>query len=363
MTGTVGFIHHEGYGRMSFTPPPIQITERYKKTYDILDELGVFNDKAKVFVPKPASEEDLMLVHTKEYIDFVKRMSKVGRGFLDYGDTPAYKGIFELSCLRVGASLFAIDLVMNEEVDHAFNPGGGFHHATEDSAGGFCVFNDIVMGVRHLERKYGVKKIAIVDIDGHHADGTQKILYEEPILKISLHKRGLFFYPGTGSIEEIGEGKGKGYSVNIPFPSNTYDEAYIFAFNELIPPLIEAYEPEILLHQFGTDAHYMDPLVGLSLTTRAYQEVSEVMHVLAHETTGGKYVIFGGGGYNPDNVARCWSVMFTTISEALPEDSKERFELLLDKVELNKDKKLFIEVKERVELIKEKIFPFHGLDF
>lgn len=359
----MGFIHHEGYGEISFTPPPIQITERYKKTYDILKELGVFNDKARVYVPTHAREEDLLLVHTKEYIDFVRKMSKIGTGFLDYGDTPAYKGIFELSCLRTGASLLAIDLVMNEEVNHAFNPGGGFHHADKDSAGGFCVFNDVVIGVKYIERKYDVRKIAIVDIDGHHADGTQKILYEEPVLKISLHKYEPFFYPGTGGIEEIGIGKGRGYSVNIPLPSNTYDEAYLYAFKEIVPPLIKAYDPEILIHQFGVDGHYLDPLVGLSLTTRAYQEVSEIVHKLAHETADGRYVILGGGGYNPDNVARCWSIMFVRISEALPEESIEKFELLHDKVELNKDKRLFDEVKERVKLIKEKVFPIHGLDY
>lgn len=351
MTGVTAFIYHEDYLKYYFGPthPFKPIREKY--TLDLLKELGVFDEKAKYYEPKPASEDDLMLVHTKKYVDFVKKMSERGSGYLDYGDTPATKGIYEGSCSVVGGSLCAADLIMKGKASHAFNPGGGLHHAKESSAAGFCVFNDIAIVTRYLQRKYGLKKIAIIDIDGHHGDGTQKILYHEPVLKISLHRYDGVFYPGTGSVGEIGEGDGKGYTINIPLPARTPDEAYLFAFNEIVMPQIEGYRPEIIISQFGVDGHYQDPLVGLSLTTKTYEEISSALHKLAHEISNGKYLILGGGGYNPVNVSRCWAVMFVNVSKAIPQDSP-KYKKLLDEVDLPKEDKILEKVMEIVDLVR-----------
>ncbi|MEM2914724.1 MAG: acetoin utilization protein AcuC, partial [Candidatus Bathyarchaeia archaeon] len=218
MSGITAFIFHNDYLKYDFgVGHPLKIV-REKYTLDLLQELEIFNGKAKLYVAEPATEDELMLIHTKEYINFVKKKSEEGTGYLDYGDTPATKGCFEVASIRVGGSLYGAELIMDGKVDHAFNPGGGFHHARESNAAGFCIFNDVALTVRLLQKKYGVKRIAVVDIDGHHADGTQSILYREPILKISLHRYDGFFYPGTGSLEEYGEGEGKGYNVNIPLP-------------------------------------------------------------------------------------------------------------------------------------------------
>lgn len=354
MSGITAFIYRDDYMSYQFGPghPFKPIREKY--TLDKIKELGILNGNAKQYEPKPASEEDLLLVHSKEYIEYVKRMSSVGGGYLDYGDTPATKGIYEASCSVVGGSICGADLIMGGEVSHAFNPGGGLHHAKEDCAAGFCVFNDIAIAVRHLQKKYGLKKIAIVDIDGHHGDGTQEIFYGEPILTISFHRWGI--YPGTGYVNELGRGEGRGYSVNVPLPGGTHDEAYLYAFDEVVPPLIESYEPEILVNQFGVDGHYQDPLVGLGLTTRAYSEISARMHGLAHQTSGGRYLILGGGGYNPSNVCRCWAVMFATVSGA-----PEKLEELFDEGGPRKDERVFAMVKETVKEVKETVFPLHGL--
>ncbi|MEM2422709.1 MAG: acetoin utilization protein AcuC, partial [Candidatus Bathyarchaeia archaeon] len=293
-------------------------------------------------------------------IDFVKIKSNEGEGYLDYGDTPASKGIYEAACLRVGGTLLGADLLMNNEVSHAFNPGGGFHHAKSNKAAGFCVFNDVAIAVKYLQKKYNIEKIAVIDIDGHHGDGTQEILYKEPILKISFHRYDDWpqpFYPGTGRIEEIGEDDGLGFSVNVPLPIGTGDEDYLYAFNEIVPPLIENYKPEIIIHQFGVDAHYQDPLVHLGLTTKAYKELSEVTHYLAHKFSNGKYLILGGGGYEPKNVARCWAIMFITISEVKIKDL-ESYNKLFD-IPRNKERKP--KVKEVVEKVKKIIFPLHGI--
>ncbi|RLI05848.1 acetoin utilization protein AcuC [Candidatus Bathyarchaeota archaeon] len=360
MGKVTGFVYSEAYLKYDFGPthPFKPIRERY--TLDLLKELEVFDEKAKYYEARMASEEELTLVHSKSYVDFVKKMSEKGYGLLDYGDTPATKGIYEAACFRVGGSLVGADLIMKGEAVHAFNPGGGLHHAKEGSAAGFCVFNDIAVTIRYLQKRYGLKRIAVVDIDGHHGDGTQQIFYSEPILTISFHRYGLLFYPGTGSVNEIGIHEGKGYSVNVPLPAGTFDEAYLYAFHEIVPPLLRSYKPEIIINQFGVDSHYEDPLVGLALTTDAYREIAQTMHKLAHEISDGRYLILGGGGYEPRNVSRCWAVMFTTVSEVTPKN-QEKYRELFDKKKPEKNEQIFKKVKETVEELKRNIFPIHNL--
>lgn len=360
MGGVTAFVYHEDYVKYDFGPShPLRPT-REKETFELLKKLEVFNDKAKIYEARTAKEDELMLVHTKDYVEFVKRKSEEGRGYLDYGDTPATKGIYEAAAIRVGGTLTAADLIMHGKFSHAFNPSGGFHHAKEGSAGGFCVFNDVAVVVRYLQKKYGLKRIVVVDVDGHHGDGTQAIFYEEPILTISFHRYGWFFYPGTGNIGETGRGIGEGYSVNVPLPLGTHDEAYLYAFHEIVPPLIKTYKPEIIVNQFGVDGHYEDPLVGLALTTKAYIDIAKTLHSLAHEYTGGKYLITGGGGYEPKNVSRCWAVMFITVSEAEPKN-REEYQKILDKVEPKKNLQTFEKVKNVVEELKKKVFPIYGI--
>jgi acetoin utilization protein AcuC len=226
------------------------------------------------------------------------------------------------------------------------------------------VFNDVAIAARHLQRRHGTRRIAIVDVDGHHGDGTQRIFYREPILTISLHRYGGGFlgrfYPGTGTVAEIGEGEGKGYSVNVPLPMGTSDEAYLEAFNEIVPPLIESYRPDILLNQFGVDTHFQDPLVGLALTTKSYVEVSSTLHRLAHEFSSGKYLVFGGGGYEPRNVSRCWALMFLTVAGVKPK-SEELFRELFDKEVKAENPDILERVRQAVSDVKETVFPLHGL--
>jgi acetoin utilization protein AcuC len=274
------------------------------------------------------------------------------------GDTPVTKGIFEASCQVVGGSICGADKIMRGELIHAFNPGGGLHHAKSDSASGFCIFNDIVIATRFLQRKYGLKRIAIVDVDGHHGDGTQSILYDEPILKISLHRYGIF--PGTGLVEEIGEGAGRGYSVNIPLPGECGDDAFTKAFHEVIPPLLAEYQPQLLINQFGVDGHYQDPLVDLQLTTFTYEEVAVSMHELAHRLCGGRYLVLGGGGYQPKNVARCWAIMFLALLERRA--SKESgLSGLHDPEPTSSNEYVRESVEKTVRKVKETIFPIHGI--
>jgi len=358
MSGVSAFIYSDEYLKYQFGPThPLQQI-RLSYTLDLLRKMGAFGEKAKIYEPALASEEDLQLVHSKEYVEFVKKASASGGISLDGGDTPAMKGMYEGARSAVGGSILGAKLLLNGEAMHAFNPGGGWHHAKADSASGFCVFNDIAVATRTLQRN-GIERIVILDVDGHHADGTQEIFYSEPILKISLHRAGYFFFPGTGFVDEIGEGEGKGYTVNLPLPRGTGDDAYLYAFNEIVPPLIRSYRPQILLNQFGVDGHYRDPLVGLSLTTRTFGAVASTMHALAHELCEGRYLLFGGGGYEPENTARCWALAFLTVAGTVPDDELAK---LSDGVQPPKEGAIAEAVEQTVDEVKKTIFPYHKID-
>jgi len=329
MSGVTAFIYHPSYQDRGFSPFT-SVWQRYLFTLQMIQKLNMFGDKLVKYEQETADDETLSLVHSKEYIEYVKEMSKVGYGYLDYGDTPVFPGIFKRASVSVGGSVLGAKLIAEGKVLHAFNPGGGLHHAKRDSAAGFCVFNDIVIAVRYLQKFFSYKKIAIVDIDGHHADGTEELLYSEPILKISFHYFSPSFYPGTGSTSETGEGEGKGYCINVPLAAKTDDEMFIRKFKKVTEEALKKYKPEIILMQCGVDGHFRDPLVNLSLTTNAYKEAASFIHDLAHRLCSGKLLCFGGGGYNPKNVARCWTIITAEISKALPPEKEEEYRKIFD---------------------------------
>jgi acetoin utilization protein AcuC len=355
MTGTSSFIYSDEYLKYQFGPTHPFKPIRCKFALDILKDLGAFNNRAKVITPNPASHEDLLLVHTREYIEYVRRKSEAGYGLLDLGDTPATKGLFEGACAVVGGSILGAKRIIDGEDAHAFNVGGGLHHAKPDAASGFCVFNDIAIAARWLQKR-NVQRIAIIDIDGHHGDGTQEIFYHEPVLKISFQRIGIF--PGTGYVDEVGEGAGEGYSVNIPLPGKTGDGAFLHAYEAVVPPLLKWYQPEIIFCQCGIDGHVGDPLVGLALTTKTYEAVAKSLHSLAHDLCNGRLLLFGGGGYDVKTTARCWALIFAIVSETIP---PTEYSELLHKEVLQENQTSASRVRSVVEEIKGTIFKMHGL--
>ena len=357
MTGITAFIYHPDYLKYQFGSNHPFKSIRVKYTLDLLQQLRVFDGKARYFEPKPATEEDLLSIHSMEYVKLVKKICEKGYGLLDQGDTPATKGLYEGACSVVGGSILGAKLIMEGDVNHAVNLGGGLHHAKRERASGFCVFNDIAIVVKFLQKNYNLERIAIIDVDGHHGDGTQKIFYNEPILKISTQRIGIF--PGTGYVDEIGIGAGKGYSINIPLLGETNDDSYLYAYNEVVPPIIEKYKPDFIINQFGADGHYQDPLVGLALTTRTYEEVSKIIHNLANKFSNGRLLILGGGGYDVNNTVRCWTIMFITVSETLSKTTK-KYHTLFDKEPSIKNG-VSDNIMRVVEEIKKKIFPLHSL--
>jgi acetoin utilization protein AcuC len=285
--------------------------------------------------PRQASREELLLFHGEEYLELVKRVSKAGAGFLDMGDTPAFKGCYESSSLAAGASLSAVDLVMSGKVTHAMNIAGGLHHAHPSRASGFCIFNDPAISIAYLKRKYGVERILYLDVDAHHGDGVMYGFYSDAgVLDVDFHEDGHHLFPGTGFTEEIGEGGASGFKINIPLPPFTGDEAYLKLFQEIVPATVRKFRPQMLLLQCGADAHANDLLAHLQLTSRTYREVARIIHNLAHEVANGHLVVFGGGGYNLANVARTWTVVASTLvgfvpPEKIPRAWQKLFEALV----------------------------------
>jgi acetoin utilization protein AcuC len=318
MAGRTVLTYHPLYDGRGFSPVQ-RSWERYRAARDLFGALGL--DRSFEYVSPPlAPPEELLAVHPAEYVDFVRRRDAEGTGYLDQRDTPAWRGVFDRARAAVGGTLEAVRLVGSAAAAHAFNPSGGLHHAHADRAGGFCVFNDVALAVYRLAAGYGLRRVAIVDVDGHHGDGTQEILYAHPSLKVSLHQYDGRFFPGTGSADEVGWGDGFGYCVNVGLPRHTGDAAYVAAFDAVVPAALRAYRPDVILLNFGVDGHYGDPLVRLWLTTAAYRHVAHAVHALAHALCAGRLIVFGSGGYQPEQVARCWATLLAVLTNGLPAD-------------------------------------------
>jgi acetoin utilization protein AcuC len=335
LTGKTAFLYSEKFLDYNFGPAHPLRPVRVKLTHDLLKSKRILdNPSVKVEGPRPATESELLTFHEKEYVNLVRKYSLTGRGVLDMGDTPAFKGCYEATSLVVGASLEACDMIMNGSCEHAFNPSGGLHHAHPERASGFCIFNDPAVTIKRLQTKYHVKRLVYLDIDAHHGDGVMYGFYKDPgVLDIDFHESGRYLFPGTGFPDETGEGEAAGTKVNIPLPPGTGDDAYLSAFRRLVPSLVERFKPEIILVQCGADGHLDDRLAHLRLSTQTYREVLLEMHRLAHELCGGRFVLFGGGGYTLPNVPRVWAVAFATLAglsedDVIPEEWSSEFRAL-----------------------------------
>ena len=288
---------------------------RLHYTYNLLEAYDAFDDSRQLVSPRPATMVELASFHTQEYIEAVKNLNLGGMlenparfNFSTTGDNPLYPGMYDAAVLSTGASVVAAELVARGEVKVAFNISGGLHHAAPGHASGFCVFNDPVIAINHLLDQ-GLK-VAYVDIDAHHGDGVQGAFYDtDQVMTISTHESGKFLFPGTGFVEEIGSGVGRGYSVNLPFFPYTGDNTYIWAFREVVIPLLDAFDPDVLVTQLGIDTHYKDPITHLRLTSKAFgQAVQEVANLRL------PWIALGGGGYDMGAVARCWTIAFGVMT-------------------------------------------------
>jgi len=255
--------------------------------------------KCSIFSPKPAKLKDLEQVHEPDYIELVQKTCSSGGGLLDLGDTVVGVESCNVASLAVGGVLDAVNLVAGGKARNAFaliRPPG--HHAGSYYALGFCIFNNVAIAATHLIRRLGFNRVLILDIDAHHGNGTQEVFYAtNKVLYVSLHQDPSGF-PGTGFMDEIGEGEGLGYTVNVPFPLRVDDRLYHEGFNQIAAPIIQQYKPQFILVSAGFDGHYTDPVGDLSLSMHGYSEVFFKILKLASQLCDGRLAVALEGGYS-----------------------------------------------------------------
>ena len=270
-------------------------------------ERSVAAPKLERRLPRQASRAELELFHTPRSVERVVELSARGSGLLDAGDTPAYPGVYEAAASVVGGTLEALAAIVAGPRKRAFIPIGGLHHATRDSAAGFCVFNDCGVAIEAARRVHGLRRVAYVDIDAHHGDGVFYAFEEDPDLSFAdLHEDGRFLYPGTGSRSETGRGAAAGTKLNIPLPPGADDTVFMAAWEE-VERYLDAARPELILLQCGADSLGGDPITHLQLTASAHAHAARRLVLLADRYAGGRLLAMGGGGYNRTNLARAWT--------------------------------------------------------
>jgi acetoin utilization protein AcuC len=325
--------------------------ERVLLTWDLIRALQLDQDpNCIVLEPRLATDEELELFHTKDYVDFVKQVSvALDEGPLPVdleiaglkynlgpGDNPVFPKMHEGSSIVVGGTIVALEAVYDGTVQNAFQAGGGLHHAMANKASGFCIYNDSAIAIKYLLQKYHQEnlKIMYIDVDAHHGDGVQAAFYKDcdNVLTVSLHESGKFLFPGTGFIEDRGIGIHEGYAVNIPLLPYTYDDLYLEIFDDIIPAVAKAFQPDLIVSQNGVDTHCTDPLAQLGLTTKGQIEIFKHIHKLADEYCHGKLVAVGGGGYNISVVPRSWTMLFADLLGVLDQLPKKIPEDILEKL-------------------------------
>jgi len=367
------FIYSEDFQRFDYgTTHPLKIS-RLRLTYELINAYGLLSLPDTQYVEaEAAGDDDLLLFHDREYLEVLK-VANMGLEVpnawvygLGPGDNPVFRGLLDWSRIVAGASLRAARMVESGEADIAFNIAGGLHHAQASRASGFCFINDPVIVIRSLLRNG--RRVAYIDIDAHHADGVQEAFYDtDKVLTVSIHESGRVLFPGTGFEDETGIKEGEGYAVNIPMPPASDDELFLYSFNEIVPPLIEKFRPDVIVTQLGVDAFSNDPLTDLNYTNNGFCEAVRKLKEIS-----GKWVALGGGGYEVSNVAKAWTLVWAImngveIPPALPEDflkrhSHEGFgsERINDEVYIERGLRkehMREEVERVVNYIKEHVFP------
>ena len=260
-----------------------------------------------------ASPDQITLFHTEDYLDHVMTHSESGDGFLDYGDTPAFKGIYEAASTIVGTTLAAVDEIMQGHYKRAFIPIAGLHHARRDKAAGFCALNDCGVAIEYLRKKYDVKKVAYIDIDAHHGDGVYYSFESDPdLLFADIHEDGIYLYPGTGHLNETGIEKAAGTKLNLPVPMDADDEIFNRQWDK-IEEYLNQRKPEFILLQCGADSIIDDPITHLKFTEKSHHKAAAQLRKIADKYADGKLLVLGGGGYNLDNIARTWCAVIQAL--------------------------------------------------
>ncbi len=367
------------FGRHSYGPNHPLKVERLRLTMDLIEAYGLFDHPERPWVEaREADEQDVRLVHTSEYLEVLRQANtgqapaQSGQYGLGSGDNPVFSGLYDWSLLVTGATLECIRQVRYENRRIAFNIAGGLHHAQSARSSGFCYLNDPAIGIARMIQD-GLR-VVYLDLDVHHGDGVETVFYNtDQVLTISIHQSGHSLFPGTGFLEEMGQGPGRGFAVNVPLAPGTDDDLYLRVFKETVPPLVRAFDPDVLVTQLGVDTFTTDPLASLNLTTEGFCKLIREI-----KSWGLSWVALGGGGYNVMNVARAWTSAWAImkgveLSDDLPDDFVSKHRQLLGKnLKLSEQAPLISSVRREtaqrarqladsgVAWIKENIFPLVG---
>jgi len=290
--------------------------ERIIKFFEVLDKnIDEFRDRIRFVEPVAATKEEIGLFHLQEYIEYVEKKCRLGYGYLDYGDTPAYPGCFEAASYTVGTTLRILKEVLSGEVVAGFNPMGGLHHARRERAGGFCIFNDAAVAIAYALSKSNCSSVAYVDIDAHHGDGVYYEFEDDPrVIFLDIHQDGRTIYPGTGYEYERGKGAAEGKKLNIPLPPGSGDDAFREALKKGEEFLL-SHDFEVIFFQCGADCLEDDPLTRLEYTPNSHYYAAKKLKEIAEKKCSGRIVAMGGGGYNPINVANAWLNVIRALTE------------------------------------------------
>ncbi|MDF2713871.1 MAG: histone deacetylase [Paenibacillus sp.] len=323
MSKNAVYVFHEDELQYRFNDTHPFDPERLLMTRDLLEKAGAL-EQSQIRKPLKADDEQLLLVHTPEYVAEVKALSEpvpsekslqeAERFGLDTEDTPYFANMHNITCQVVGGSIEAAEIVMSGLADHALHLGGGLHHAMPNKGAGFCIYNDASVAIAYIREKYNAK-VLYVDTDVHHGDGVQWSFYHDPnVCTLSFHETGKYLFPGTGAVNERGDGEGYGMCVNVPVEPYTEDDSWMEGFDEALERVVRFFKPDVIVSQHGCDAHALDPLAHVHCSTRIYMEMPHTIHRLAHQYCEGRWVALGGGGYDIWRVVpRAWSFLWLTM--------------------------------------------------
>jgi len=296
-------IYHKDYLKHFAGPYHPECKERLIAIMKMFRQTGIL-EQVNLLTPERCSDKDILLAHTHEHLEYIKKLSEDGGGPIDL-DTYCREDTYDIARLAAGGEILAGRYVIEKKADNAFaliRPPG--HHVTKNRAMGFCYFNNVAIMVRYLQKNCNVKKACIFDWDVHAANGTMDVFYDDPsVLNISIHQDPRTIYPGTGFIDQIGENEGEGYTINIPVPPGTGDSDYLYILNKFVLPRIERFKPDFIAISSGFDSHRADPVGSLSLTEKGYCKMTSSLLNLAKGLCHGQMVVELEGGYNMDALA------------------------------------------------------------
>lgn len=373
----LAFVYPPEAEGLSYPPDCPFKTQRAGLTRQRLRAFGLLGGPGREEISAaPASEADLLRFHTPAYLEQLRRAAageltveglRMGLGT---PDTPVFRDLFAYGALACGAALKAAELLLEGRAEVVFHLLGGFHHARAERAAGFCYLNDMVLACQRLAA--AGQRVAYLDVDAHHGDGVQDAFYaRNDVLTISLHESGKTLFPWGGFENEIGEGPGRGYNVNVSLPAGTYDEAFLMAVDEVVLPLLKAYKPDVLVLELGMDTLAGDPLTHLALSNNAHAAL--IQRLLALDLP---VLVAGGGGYHVENTVRGWARAWRVFAgeEEEPDGSAGLGGVLLGSSEwagglrdpvrpVSAEQRAAVEpeLRQSIAAVIRQVFPYHGL--